>query len=190
MLIWPASVTGASRGWFNVGGADDRLSHFGKNLGVWAPIIIARSPVGFVIWVQSRLAGKTLSIQRAESVERSASGISPEEVGLTLADGKTASKQVQGSIVRTQVNVLDTSWRSCRDCHGQHRVKDRRGRELDLRDCLINSWSGLTNYAHAYRHRLRISSAPAESSKKGKHRTTSSCSSWRRPRGLPPSLPI
>jgi hypothetical protein len=34
---------------------------------------------------------------------------------------------------------------------------------LDLRDYLRNNWIGLTNYAHAYRHRLRISSAPAES---------------------------
>ena len=34
---------------------------------------------------------------------------------------------------------------------------------LDLRDYLRNNWTGLTNYAHAYRHRLRISSAPAES---------------------------
>jgi hypothetical protein len=116
--------------WFNVGGADEGLSHLGKNLWVSAPIIIARSPMEFVIWVESRLAGKTLSIQRVASVERSASGISPEEIGLTLADGKTVLKQVQASIVRTQVNVLDTSWRLCRDCHGQHRVKDRRGREL------------------------------------------------------------
>jgi hypothetical protein len=115
---------------FNVGGADDRLSHLGKNLRASAPTITPRSPMEFVIWVESRLAGKTLSIERVASVERSASGISPEDVGLTLAEGKTVLKQVQASIVRTQVGILDTSWRLCRDCHGQHRVKDRRRREI------------------------------------------------------------
>jgi hypothetical protein len=33
----------------------------------------------------------------------------------------------------------------------------------DLRDYLVNNQASLTNYAHAYRHGLRISSAPAES---------------------------
>ena len=33
----------------------------------------------------------------------------------------------------------------------------------DLRDYLVNNKASLTNYAHAYRHGLRISSAPAES---------------------------
>ena len=84
----------------------------------------------FVIWVESRVSGKTLSIQPVASVERSASGNSPEDVGLALADGKTVLKEVQASIVRTQVSVLDTVWRLCRDCHRQHRVKDRRRRQL------------------------------------------------------------
>ena len=34
---------------------------------------------------------------------------------------------------------------------------------LDLRNYLVSNQNGLTNYAHAYRHSLRISSAPAES---------------------------
>jgi hypothetical protein len=34
---------------------------------------------------------------------------------------------------------------------------------LDLRDYLVNNQTSLTNYAHAYRNGLRISSAPAES---------------------------
>ena len=34
---------------------------------------------------------------------------------------------------------------------------------LDLRDYLVNNQASLTNYAHAYHHGLRISSAPAES---------------------------
>ena len=34
---------------------------------------------------------------------------------------------------------------------------------LDLRDCMVNNLASLANYAHAYCHWLRISSAPAES---------------------------
>ena len=34
---------------------------------------------------------------------------------------------------------------------------------FELKEYLRNNWKNLTNYAHAYRHGLRISSAPAES---------------------------
>jgi hypothetical protein len=43
------------------------------------------------------------------------------------------------------------------------RVRRFRKHLLDLRDYLRNNWTGLTNYAHAYRNGLRISSAPGES---------------------------
>jgi hypothetical protein len=43
------------------------------------------------------------------------------------------------------------------------RIERFRKHLLDLGDYLRSNWTGLTNYAHAYRHRLRISSAPAES---------------------------
>jgi hypothetical protein len=43
------------------------------------------------------------------------------------------------------------------------RVQRLRSHLLDLRNYLVSNQSGLTNYAHAYRHGLRISSAPAES---------------------------
>src|SRR6202011_6035216 len=46
---------------------------------------------------------------------------------------------------------------------GSDRIDRFRKDLLDLRDYLRNNWTGLKNYAHAYRHRLRISSAPAES---------------------------
>ena len=43
------------------------------------------------------------------------------------------------------------------------RLQRFRDHLLKLRDYLVSNRSGLTNYAHAYRHGLRISSAPAES---------------------------
>jgi hypothetical protein len=46
---------------------------------------------------------------------------------------------------------------------GQERVERLRSHLLDLRNYLVSNQGGLTNYAHAYRRGLRISSAPAES---------------------------
>jgi hypothetical protein len=43
------------------------------------------------------------------------------------------------------------------------RIQRLRSHLLDLRNYLLSNQHGLTNYAHAYRHGLRISSAPAES---------------------------
>jgi hypothetical protein len=84
----------------------------------------------FVIWVETRLAGRMLELQQVASVERSASGIEPEELGLTLQDGKTVLKQVQAKIVQTQVSMLDTAFKLCRDCGRRQRVKDLRSQQL------------------------------------------------------------
>jgi hypothetical protein len=46
---------------------------------------------------------------------------------------------------------------------GRERLQRFRNHLLDLRNYLVSNQSGLTNYAHAYRYGLRISSAPAES---------------------------
>jgi hypothetical protein len=46
---------------------------------------------------------------------------------------------------------------------GMERVQRLRSHLLDLRNYLVSNQGGLTNYAHAYRHGLRISSASAES---------------------------
>jgi hypothetical protein len=45
---------------------------------------------------------------------------------------------------------------------GEHMQRFRK-HLLDLRDYLVNNQTSLTNYAHAHRNGLRISSAPAES---------------------------
>jgi hypothetical protein len=84
----------------------------------------------FVIWFETRLAGRMLELRQVASVERSASGIEPEELGLTLQDGKTVLKQVQAKIVQTQVSILDTAFKLCRDCGRAQRVKDLRRRQL------------------------------------------------------------
>jgi hypothetical protein len=49
----------------------------------------------FVIWVETRFAGRTADIQQVASVERPASIKAPEEIGLSLADGKVVIRDVQ-----------------------------------------------------------------------------------------------
>jgi hypothetical protein len=39
----------------------------------------------FIVWVETRLAGKTLEIHEVAKVDRVATGIGPGELGLTLA---------------------------------------------------------------------------------------------------------
>lgn len=73
--------------------------------------IVTEVPMEFVIWVETRLAGRMLDLRQVASVERSASGIEPEELGLTLQDGKTVLRQVQAKIVQTQVSILDTAFK-------------------------------------------------------------------------------
>jgi hypothetical protein len=48
----------------------------------------------FIVWVETRLAGKTLAVEEVAKFERCASGIVPEEIGLTLQEGKDVLKQV------------------------------------------------------------------------------------------------
>lgn len=78
----------------------------------------------FIVWVETRLAGKRLEIQEVAKVEREATGIGPEELGLTLADGKTVLKQVQARIVQIQIETISAAAKACRNC-GRNQ---RRGR--------------------------------------------------------------
>jgi hypothetical protein len=48
-------------------------------------------------------------------VEREATGIGPEELGLTLADGKTVLKQVQARIVQIQIEAISAAAKACRE---------------------------------------------------------------------------
>jgi hypothetical protein len=45
----------------------------------------------FRIWVETRLAGRVLERRLVAQVEREATGIGPEQVGLSLEEGKTAT---------------------------------------------------------------------------------------------------
>jgi hypothetical protein len=55
----------------------------------------------FRIWVEVRLAGRALPRQLVAQVEREATGIGPEEIGLTLEEGKTVLSQVQAGMIHT-----------------------------------------------------------------------------------------
>ena len=82
----------------------------------------------FRIWVETRLDGRILERELVSSVERPASGIGPEEIGLELEEGKAMLRKVQARIVQTQVDVLSAAHRRCFRCGRIQRVKDLRTR--------------------------------------------------------------
>ena len=48
----------------------------------------------FRLWVETRLDDRILERELVSRVERPASGIGPEEIGLTLEEGKTVLRKV------------------------------------------------------------------------------------------------
>ena len=67
----------------------------------------------FRIWVEVRLAGRVLDRKLVAQVEREATGIGPEEIGLTLEEGKTVLSQVQAGVIHRQVEALQAAHRNC-----------------------------------------------------------------------------
>src|ERR1039457_1870193 len=82
----------------------------------------------FRIWVEARLGGRVLERQLVAQVEREASGIGPEEIGLTLEEGKTVLRKVQARMIQTQVEAVEAAHRKCLQCGRNQRIKDRRTR--------------------------------------------------------------
>ena len=82
----------------------------------------------FRIWVEGYLAGRVLNRQLVAQVEREATGIGPEEIGLSLEEGKTVLRQVQAGVVHRQVEALQAAHRKCLQCGRKQRIKDRRKR--------------------------------------------------------------
>ena len=82
----------------------------------------------FRIWVETRLDGRMLERELVSSVERPASGIGLEEIGLDLEEGKAVLRKVQARIVQSQVDVLSAAHRRCCWCGRNQRVKDLRTR--------------------------------------------------------------
>src|SRR5277367_4447165 len=58
----------------------------------------------FVIWVETRIAGRTADIRQVATVERAAGIKAEEEIGLSLADGKVVIRQIQRRIVEMTVS--------------------------------------------------------------------------------------
>ena len=82
----------------------------------------------FRIWVETRLDDRILEREMVSRMERPACGIGPEEIGLSLEEGKAVLRKVQARIVQTQVDVLGAAHRGCCHCGRNQRVKDLRYR--------------------------------------------------------------
>src|ERR1022692_4813340 len=82
----------------------------------------------FRIWVETRLDDRILERELVSRVERRACGIGPEEIGLSLEEGKAILRKVQSRIVQTQVDSLSAAHRGCCHCGRNQGVKDLRYR--------------------------------------------------------------
>jgi hypothetical protein len=80
----------------------------------------------FRIWVEPRLTGRLLDRQIVAQVDRAYAG--PEEIGLTLEEGKSVLHQVQDCMIQRQVEVLQAAGWRCVHCGRKQRIKDRRTR--------------------------------------------------------------
>ena len=97
----------------------------------------------FRIWVEARLAGRVLERQLVAQVEREASGIGPEEIGLTLEEGKTVLRQVQARMIQTQVEAVEAAHRNCVQCgrkmwNGKWRAALDRMGKIYRRECAVD----------------------------------------------------
>ena len=59
----------------------------------------------FRVWVETRLGDRILERELVAQVQRTAAGIGPEEVGLSLEEGKTVLRQVQAHMIQRQVEA-------------------------------------------------------------------------------------
>lgn len=80
----------------------------------------------FVIWVETRIAGRTADIRQVATVERPAGIKAEEEIGLSLADGKVVIRQIQRRIVEMQFEVERKLGRHCLNCQTWQAIKDSR----------------------------------------------------------------
>jgi hypothetical protein len=63
-------------------------------------------------------------------LERQVVGLTGEEVGLTLAEGKALLADLARLVLQTQMEEFTTCARVCRDCMKLRRVRDRRTRKI------------------------------------------------------------
>jgi hypothetical protein len=115
----------------------------------------------FRIWVETRLDGRILERELVSSVERPASGIGLEEVGLDLEEGKAVLRKVQARIVQTQVNMLSAAHRRCFRCGRNQRVKDLRTGLRISRALAESAMSHLVNQRMGKRQPMRWSAEGA-----------------------------
>jgi hypothetical protein len=92
----------------------------------------------FIVRVETRLAGKILETIDVAEIDRKAAGIGPEELGLTLAEGKYLLRQIQARIVKVQVEAVAAAARPCAQCGRYKPIKDIRTRLLRTLFCSVN----------------------------------------------------
>ena len=64
-------------------------------------------------------------------IDRPSQTLGPDDVGLTLDDGKRLLHSLQQSVVRAQAEEIHELSRICRGCHRRTPIKDYRQRKID-----------------------------------------------------------
>jgi len=75
-------------------------------------------------------ANGTVETRDLVAGHRQTSGISPEEIGLTLAEGKSVLVAMQAELVRAQADEYCHHRRICSHCGSRRAIKDWRARRL------------------------------------------------------------
>jgi hypothetical protein len=85
----------------------------------------------FVVWVETKIAGTSVAVQRAAVVERQCLANVPTKLGLTLEEGRAILTGIEQEVVQSQVELQSGAASVCEDCQVRLRIKDIRKRRLD-----------------------------------------------------------
>jgi hypothetical protein len=84
----------------------------------------------FNIWVEIYDAGRTIGCHKVATIERPSGDFRPEELGLSLAEGRAVCQKAQELVMTTQIARAAELIRRCIHCGRLQRIKDRRGRNI------------------------------------------------------------
>jgi len=150
---------------------DSRVAVLADGADGLATLVKAASPQGsrsILDWFHISMRLRSIE-QMAPKVANALKQQDPDAAALTLEKVPRIRYQMWNGrwlqAVRRMHTIYDAAKRRPETVTPGDRERLHRFRQhlFDLHEYLKNNWKSLTNYAYAYRHGLRISSAPAES---------------------------
>ena len=84
----------------------------------------------FNVWVEVLDAGRSIGCHKVGTIGRPSGHFWPEELGLSLAEGRVLCEKAQELVMTTQITQAAELVRRCIHCGRPQRIKDRRGRNI------------------------------------------------------------